>query len=286
MIAQLPIRTDYKPAIITLSLGAGVQSTVMLLMACRGDFGVRPDVAIFSDTQWEPRGVYDHLDWLEGEVARLTNGQLPIYRVSEGSIREALLAGGDNGNGRFASVPFFTEGGGMGRRGCTREYKIAPITRKIRELLGIKKGRRVSKDTFAETWIGISTDEAGRMKPSREKWQISRWPLIEKGMSRWDCIQWFADNYPGRTLTKSACIGCPFRDNAAWREMKENDPESFSDAVLVDHAIRDGGTLRGMEEKQFMHRSLKPLDEVDFRNEEDLGQTNLFMNECEGMCGV
>ena len=36
-----------------LSLGAGVQSTVLALMAERGEFGLpKPDIAIFADTQW------------------------------------------------------------------------------------------------------------------------------------------------------------------------------------------------------------------------------------------
>ncbi len=58
---------------------------------------------------------------------------------------------------------------------------------------------------------------------------------------------------------------------------------------MVDSLIRDGGTHNGeksMNSKQYMHRSLKPLDEIDFRNLEDKGQLNLFINECEGMCGV
>ena len=36
----------------------------------------------------------------------------------------------------------------------------------------------------------------------------------------------------------------------------------------------------------FLHSSLRPLDSVDFSTEEERGQTNLFGNECEGMCGV
>lgn len=150
----------------------------------------------------------------------------------------------------------------------------------------MEKGRRVPRGTTAETWVGISTDEAVRMKPAREKWQETRWPLIEAGMSRQDCLEWFAEHYPGRVLAKSSCIGCPFHNDAQWRDMQREDPESFADAVFVDHAIRAGGTLRGMKDEQYMHRSLRPLDEVDFRNIEDLGQLNFFANECEGMCGV
>jgi hypothetical protein len=46
-----------------ISLGAGVQSSVMALMAARGEIGPMPDCAVFADTQWEPAGVYEHLGW-------------------------------------------------------------------------------------------------------------------------------------------------------------------------------------------------------------------------------
>lgn len=37
-----------------LSLGAGVQSTALALMAVEGRFGAVPDMAVFADTGWEP----------------------------------------------------------------------------------------------------------------------------------------------------------------------------------------------------------------------------------------
>ena len=52
-----------------LSLGAGVQSSTLALMIAHGEL---PPVtaAVFADTQWEPRKVYEWLDWLETEVQR------------------------------------------------------------------------------------------------------------------------------------------------------------------------------------------------------------------------
>ena len=109
-----------------ISLGAGVQSSVMLLMAATGELPL-PAAAIFADTQWEPRRVYGHLAWLESEVVRLTDGKLPIYRVTAGDIRSGVSA-----KRRFTPIPLFTASGGMGRRQCTRQYKIAPIKKKVR----------------------------------------------------------------------------------------------------------------------------------------------------------
>ena len=263
-----------------LSLGAGVQSSTLALMAAKGEITPMPDCAIFADTGAEPKAVYDWLDWLEKQLP------FPVHRVMHKDGLLADLEGALNG-GRFASVPFYTESnnssGGLMRRQCTREYKITPIRQKIRDLLGLEKGQRAGKEILVSQYIGISTDEAGRMKPSMDKWIKNRWPLIENNISRLNCMEWMESNgYP--KPVKSACTFCPYHDDALWRDMKMNDPESFSSAVKIDGKIRGG--VRGTKQRLFLHSSLKPLDEVDFRNAEDVGQGRLFDDECEGMCGI
>jgi hypothetical protein len=254
-----------------LSLGAGVQSSTMALMAAHGEIEPMPDAAIFADTQFEPEGVYTHLNWLETQLP------FPVYRVTAGNIKNDTLVGLNTTGHKFSAIPFFTQSG-VGRRQCTREYKIAPIRRKISQLIGTKK-----KPESVRQWIGISTDEAMRMKPSGVKYIKNVWPLIDVGMSRQDCIGWFAKKYPNRVLAKSACIGCPFHNDVEWRDMKLNDADSWAIAVNFDRAIRRTGTNAV---PQFIHDSRQPLEEVDFRNLEDMGQLNMFNNECEGMCGV
>src|SRR5688500_16994503 len=71
-----------------LSLGAGVQSSTLYLMAVAGEFGTeRPEVAVFADTQWEPRSVYTWLDRLE----EIGGAIVPIKRVTAGSVRDSVL---------------------------------------------------------------------------------------------------------------------------------------------------------------------------------------------------
>jgi hypothetical protein len=260
-----------------ISLGAGVQSTTMALMAAHGEITPMPDCAIFADTGWEPAHVYKHLDWLETVLP------FPVHRVSIGNIREALMRGHNKKGRRVAGAPWFILNAngsqGIGRRQCTKEYKIEPIIAKVRELLGIKPRFPGPKRIVAEQWIGISLDEAIRMKPSRVRYSEHRWPLIEHRMHRHDCLRWLERNgYP--IPGKSACIGCPYHHNDQWRALS---PAEFADAVEVDRAIRSHPGIRG---QQFMHRSLKPLDQVDLSTAEDRGQLNLFLNECEGLCGV
>ena len=83
---------------------------------------------------------------------------------------------------------------------------------------------------------------------------------------------------------KSACIGCPYHDNAQWRDMRDNRPDEWRDAVEFDKGIRNN--LHNVTMTAYVHRSLVPLNEVDLSTERDRGQMDLFGNECEGMCGV
>lgn len=244
-----------------LSLGAGVQSTVLALMASSGELeGL--DGAVFADTGWEPREVYDHLNRLEGVLA---DAGIPLYRVSKGNLRDDSL----NPEHRYASVPYFVRNpdgsNGMGRRQCTSEYKLAPINRKVRELLGATSPdyKRVPQRRSCEQWIGFSTDEIYRVSDKRPVSYITkRYPLLDLGMSRADCQRWL--RLAGWTsVTKSACIGCPFHGNAQWRDLRDNRPGEWMDAVAFDAAIRRGGAnALPLNSEAFLHRSRMPLDQA------------------------
>ena len=265
-----------------ISLGAGVQSSTMALMAAAGEITPMPDCAIFADTGAEPKKVYEWLDWLETKLP------FPVHRViHKGGLREHIIQSIQGG--RFAGAPFFTEAAVSGaregrlRRQCTGEFKVEPIIKKLRQMLGLAKGERAKKGVQVVQYLGISTDEASRMKPSREQYIQHRWPLIEMNMSRTDCLKWMESHgYP--KPGKSACTFCPYHDDALWKDMKENDPESWADAVAIDEMIRAG--VRGTTRRLYLHRSMKPLVDVDLRTAEDAGQLSMFNEECEGMCGV
>lgn len=102
------------------------------------------------------------------------------------------------------------------------------------------------------------------MKPSFETWQVNRWPLIERRMTRHDRLRWLErHDYP--LPPKSACIGCPFHSDARWRDMRNNDADAWADAVDLDRTIRSG--FRGLRGEVYLHRSAVPLDAVDLTTE-------------------
>lgn len=249
-----------------------MQSTTLALMAAVGEIRPMPEVAIFADTGWEPQNVYRHLWWLVEQLP------FPVIIASRSNIREDQIRNAETG-ARVAAIPYFLEGAGMGRRQCTKEYKIDPIRRAIRSYLGYGRTQRIPPNSV-EMWIGISLDEASRAKPSQVQYIKHRWPLLDLRMRRSDCLRWIND-HGYHEPPKSSCIGCPFHSNSYWKAMRDKNPEEWAQAVEIDRKIRTGGR---MKHKQYLHRSCKPLDEADLEPEKN--QLNMFENECEGMCGV
>lgn len=262
-----------------LSLGAGVQSTTVLLMSLEGELPSL-DYVIFADTGWEPKAVYDHLEWLK----TLTT----IHVVSDGNIRHNEVTGqlrGTKANGsHWTTMPFFTatdDGNGMVRRQCTGQFKIKPIERFIRrEVLGLAHGQRGPKEPTIRQWYGISMDEMKRMAKDPNKFTVNYYPLIEKRMTRTSCIAWLEKR--GVTAPRSACIGCPFKHNQEWRKLRDGSPDEWQDAVEFDKAIRKCGGTRG---DMFLHADRVPLDEARI-DRDSPGQLMLWQDECTGMCGV
>ena len=277
-----------------ISLGGGVQSSVMALMANEGAFDRIPDCAIFADTRWDPLSTYEQLTWLRDRLS------FPLYVVDNGrSLREDVKAlTNHSGSRNYVDIPVYLkgrggEGDGIGRRQCTDNYKIRLIRRRIRELLGLKLRQRVPAGTTVELWLGISTDEAIRMKTSRDRWMTNRYPLIEAGMPRSDCLNWWMKRYD-RPIERSApdrvegrlCVACPFQSRQRWVETKRRWPELFAEAVETDDRLRDGLAL---DKTPYLHSLRRPLAEAVALDEAGMGtdgQRDGFGNECEGHCVV
>lgn len=272
-----------------ISLGAGVQSSTMALMAAAGEITPMPACAIFADTQAEPKSVYTWLDWLEKQLP------YPVHRVTRGSLTEAITTLRERkdkqGHWIYSGIPTFNVNpdgsAGHVHRQCTSSFKIDILDRTVRQLAGVKRGQ---KTVSVIQWIGISLDEAHRMKPSRHPWSEHRWPLIDMRVSRRDCLAWMKKHdFP--EPPRSACVYCPYHSDNEWRRLRDHEPESFAEAVRVDKLHRELKIQTGVgATKQrgvpYVHASRVPLDEVDFSTAEDHGQQRMFGNECEGMCGV
>lgn len=257
-----------KPRLNAISLGWGVQSFTLAVMSALGDLPP-VDVAIHADTTHEAGGTYEFAarwtPWLEEHDVRVVTVR-PI---------NALICK-DREGGEIMIPARMDTGGSRGKfhRQCTHEWKRVPM----RRWLQANRARRP-----VEQWLGISMDEIQRMKDSDVKYITNRWPLIEKRMTRQNCVR-YLEQHDIEVPPKSACYFCPLHDSALWRSMKAENGPDWQRAVEVDKTIRKARPPYDL----FLHQALIPLSEVDLRSEQDKGQLSLSLwdEECTGYCGV
>lgn len=253
-----------------LSLGAGVQSSTLALMAACGEVKPMPDFAVFADTQSEPQAVYAWLRWLQSVLP------FPVAKVTAGNLRRAATEVKESQEGkRYVKipVPMYWAGpkSGMSPRTCTRNFKIDPIRKFVRENMGAAKKVRML--------IGISTDEAHRAKASNVAYIENVYPLLDAGMTRGHCLDWMnSRGYP--KPPKSSCTFCGFHSDVEWRALSK---EEFRDAVRFETQLQVAYAKTALSGVPYLHRDRIPLDQVDLTAS---SQIDLWGEECEGMCGV
>jgi len=273
-----------------LNLGAGVQSTAIYLMMCDGE--IEPaDVAIFSDVQSEPASVYEHLERLK------SIGGPEIVTVTAGSLEEDLLDGVNTSGSKFVSIPSFlitnSSSPGIGKRQCTREYKVAPIEKEIRRRMGAI-GKPLKPDQSVTQVMGLSFDEPRRVERvkarnhGRRGWHVE-FPLFDDMMTRADCVR-YLDSRWDHPVPRSACVFCPYKTDQEWQELKTSGGADWDRAVAVDEAIRlnVSGSVSEDGGSQYLHHSCVPLSEVKFKPAPTHIQPRFQFGEmdCEGMCGM
>jgi len=197
-----------------LSLGLGTQSTAMVYLVVDGIIE-KPDLIIFSDTGSEkPESIqllHEHLIPLmkkhdfEFRIAKSHLGRLHEYYQSKNAL------------------PM------IGFRHCTAKFKIRPVRRIIREYVGNGKGKQL-----AESWLGITTDEKHRAGESEVKWIQNRFPLLEIGWSRDDCIYYLESK--GLEVVKSGCFMCPYNSGNEWLNLKNNYPDLWDQSIELENA--------------------------------------------------
>lgn len=244
-----------------LSMGWGLQTWCLAAMAAEGLFA-RPHLIIFADAGHDREETYAFRDawapWLEerGIPHRTVwSDRAPVVRVNTST---GVL------------IPAYTADPVTGARGqlhrhCTPEWKSQPVRKAVREELA---ARGMKPDLGAvELWLGITLDEARRCRRSDVRYVRHRYPLIERRMTRSDCIRWLQEKRLP-LAPRSSCCFCPLQSTHAWREMKRHRGPDWDYAVQVDAQIRNARRESGGQ--LFVHPGLKPLPEA-VRIEEDLG---------------
>lgn len=269
------------------------------------------DHVIFSDTGWEPPDVYEHLERLSAFSAERGT---PITTVTAGNIRDDHLDPQHDHlfirnakkyphyQGRQRTfIPFFVQseptddnpsGKGKTFRTCTKTYKIEPVEKEIRRILGLKPRARWPLEHVVDQFLGISWDEATRVRLSDRPAIVNHYPLVDRKLDRDWCHEYMAS--VGWSAPRSACIGCPFHRNDEWRRLRDHDPASWQEAIEFDETFRER-TLAGLTPISgvpFLHDSRLPLrdapidDGGDAKAPADILADTLFSDQCDGFCGT
>jgi len=269
-----------------VSYGIGTQSTSLILMALNGEYGLtRPDFAVAADTGGEPEFIYDYFDYFQKYCKKHYGFDIYMTKKKGDSLLERLTTKPKQSRNGFyiSSVPpFFTlnEDGtkGLLMRQCTSDYKTWPTNTFINQ--------HIEKKTKYNLWLGMSFDERSRMRISTIKRRINKYPLVENFIIRKMAID-YVINKGVKKPYRSSCFFCPFHSDRYWRWLKEQHPETFERAVGVEQSIQSIQSIYSTwKQIPFLHRSCKPLNEIDFYEDTQMDMFPELIDECEGYCGT
>lgn len=258
-----------------ISLGWGVQSFALAAMSALGALP-KVDAAVHADTGHERAETYALAEkwtpWLEERGVRIV------------TVRDRMAGQQSNewGGTFIAAHTTYPDGrkSGLLRRQCTQQWKIAPIRRWLRAQ-GIDP--RKAQGGAVEQWLGITLDEVTRMRLSDVLYIRNEYPFIEmldRPWTRGMVIKWLVENDLDVPV-KSSCVMCPYHDRQTWRDIQLADNGDWEKALKVDRAIRS----RRPGYLCYLTAQRKPLDECDFRSQQEHGQLTLWEEEeCSGMC--
>jgi hypothetical protein len=262
-----------------ISLGWGVQSWTLAAMAALGEIP-KPDYAVHADTTHEMAGTYAHAEkwtpWLEDHGVPIVT-----VKAAEKSLATAEWEKYPEGLGIPAySIELKTGSEGQIRRECTAHWKIMPLRRFARSIIG------KTSPECVEMWMGISLDEWQRMRTADVKYIKNVYPLVDRRRSRAYCVAWL-EQHGLDVPPKSACTFCPYHNKDHWKRLKQAGGADWEEAVAVDGLIRNLGRGRGTEFQNFVHPSRIPLEEA-VRIPEDYGAKQMEMDmPCDsGHCFV
>lgn len=246
------------------SCGGGTQSAAI---AAAIDGGLpRPDLIAIADTERERSSVWDYLDQVVSPALKKIG--LKIERVKRSDFAKEDLWEDWGGAEPQMLMPVFISNpdGSTGRLKtyCSSRWKRRVIMRWLRSQ-GVKE---------CDAWYGITLDEVRRVRASTERWYQHRYPLIfDLPMRRNEAIR-LVEKFGWPTPPRSACWMCPNREDAEWMDMKKNYPSDFASAVALEKEMQ----LRRPD--FFLHRSLQPLDIVDFEK----AQFTMFRGDGDYSC--
>ena len=198
-----------------ISFSGGVESSAMCVL-----FGGRAD-AIFSDTGWEHKQIYDRIEMMEEKVSKLHKRKFKIHKVrnkKHGRLQDYIR-----------EQKFYPS---QLARFCTRMFKIEPIDEFLKD-----KGT-------VEIAIGLNWEERERTGNHGLLPNVRySYPLISGGLKRSACIEILDKagmqvKFPPY-MKRGGCVGCFYKSKKEFYAMAQLSPDEFDEVVNIEKDIQD-----------------------------------------------
>jgi len=263
----------------TISYGGGVQSTAMLVLACRGELGYPVTDALFAnvgDDSEHPATLTfvreTAIPWAAERGIQVHELRKVMRNGESRTLWQDLMW-----DSRTINIPVRMDNGAPGNRNCTHSYKVQVVGKWL-------KANGATADNPATVCIGISTDEIQRVNNKKAMpYENPVYPLIDLGLDRSRCITIIKD--AGLPVPpKSSCFFCPFHRPAMWSEMRRDEPELFWKAADLEATLNQRRDTLG-KDHVYLTRFAKPLPEAIAEAQDMLPGFGADMDTCdEGYC--
>ena len=235
-----------------LSYGGGVNSSALFFYIL--EKGLPLDLVIFADTGEELDTTYQAVERL---ILRCKKDNIPFVTVKsdKGNLYEYY----------FKHKVIMS----MMRRDCTGKFKISPIRKYLRVRYG-----KLKKFIM---YIGITWDEAHRIKKSDVKYITNVYPFVDGHLTRGDNLNIIREN--NFYAIKSGCKGCMFNRRSSWVKMLIHDPVEYE-----RHLNLEENNMRFPELLLNGHYSLRDLKKA-FLNQKSLNSFSDPDINCDSING-
>ncbi|MDH0894263.1 MULTISPECIES: phosphoadenosine phosphosulfate reductase [unclassified Pseudomonas] len=217
--------------LIIAAYGMGTNSTALIAEMVRR--GERIDAILAADAGGERPWTYAYRDlfseWL------VERGYPAIITVRKGGRQETL----EEDCLRKAMLPSLS----YGFKGCSHKYKIEPQNKWVNNWPPARQawaaGRKVVK------LIGYDVDEPHRAAIPEDEKYLYRYPLLEWGWGREECIAAITAAglpQPG----KSSCFFCPSMTKPEILQLRAEHPELLTRALAIEATAKDAGNLKSI----------------------------------------
>lgn len=252
-----------------LSLGGGVHSTVLPLMACEnletpGKYPLVPNYAaiIFCDLGLEAPWVYEQVRFV---MEACSKRGMPVIILRTNLYQNFIERFGKS---RVVSIPFWSVGRegrhAKMKRQCTLDYKVLQIQKFIRwNLLGYRKGRHDRPWDLGEhqMHIGFSAEEQSRIFDSYNPFYKNKFPLWQMGLERKDNYAYLLERW-GLDAKGSACAFCPYHRNYFFKHIKMHVEKLWKQLVEFDRILEAEQPNTPIDSQLYISRSRKRLTEL------------------------